>query len=60
MGGNRKHGFMRGNGNGRSKAKPDWHCHGCNKSHKALTPRNLALDKKDYCNRTYYKMMNER
>ncbi len=59
MGGNRKHGFMRGNANGRngSSKKPPWHCAGCNKNHQGSTFRTL-LDGSDYCERTYYKAKN--
>ena len=51
MGGNRKHGFRRGNRGG-FKPQPMW-CHGCGKFHKPRTDMTRALDGNDYCNRTY-------
>ena len=52
MSGNRKHGFLRGNGGG---AKPsDWFCDGCKKLHAGNRPRNGTLDKRSLCNTKYY------
>ena len=52
MSGNRKHGFLRGNG---GSAKPsDWFCDGCKKLHAGNRPRNGTLDKRSLCNSKYY------
>ena len=62
MGGNRKHGYRRGNANGRngSNTKPDWFCNGCQRYHKDKTMRTRALDGYDYCDRQYYKFLEKR
>lgn len=53
MGGNRKHGFLRGN---RGGVKPDaWFCDACQKKHEARRSRNGTLDGRSLCDRTYYK-----
>ena len=56
MGGNRKHGFRRGNANGRTK--PYWvrpfFCAGCGKMHGERVERT-GIAGKLFCERTYYK-----
>lgn len=53
MAGNRKHGFLRGNGGG---VRPsEWLCHGCGKNHEGRRSRNRTLDGRDLCDRQYYK-----
>jgi len=58
MAGNRKHGFRRGNANGRngSNTSAKWICNGCQKLHGGLVPRNKMLDGFDYCDRQYYRL----
>ena len=57
MGGNRKHGFRRGNANGRngSGVSPKWFCQGCGKMHGGQVSRTRMLDGFDYCDRQYFK-----
>lgn len=57
MAGNRKHGFMRGNANGRNGSLfvPKWFCSGCEKEHGGRVSRNKMLDGFDYCDRQYYR-----
>jgi len=58
MGGNRKHGYLRGNGGG-FKGSP-WFCDGCQKMHPYSRERNgIHGTGKSYCNRTYYAMLKE-
>lgn len=53
MGGNRKHGFLRGN---RGGVKPDpWFCDACQKKHEARRSRNGTLDGRSLCDRAYYR-----
>jgi hypothetical protein len=33
-----------------------WACAGCGKPHAGKTERNIALDGKNYCNRTFYQL----
>ena len=61
MGGNRKHGFLRGNANGRNglfMPKP-FFCHGCNKIHCRTVERTIGLDNLIYCDRYYYSESNK-
>ena len=51
MGGNRKHGYMRGNASGRNGAGA-WYCNGCGKMHPYSRFRNGTTDGKSYCDRT--------
>ena len=51
MGGNRKHGFRRGNASGRNGAG-QWYCNGCEKMHPYARFRNGTLDGRSYCDRT--------
>jgi len=57
MGGNRKHGFMRGNQNGRKR--PHWarkfYCDGCQREHGPYVERTKTLNSLLLCNRQYYK-----
>lgn len=59
MGGNRKHGFMRGNASGRRRAfwEIDWRCDGCLKMKPYHSCRNGTLDGQSLCNRCDYKRM---
>jgi hypothetical protein len=58
MGGNRKHGFMRGN---RGGFKPvSWYCDGCGKFHAGTRSRNGTLDGRSLCDRLYYREVNAR
>lgn len=57
MGGNRKHGFRRGNGG--SPPLQSWFCDGYQKYHPGNRSRNGTLDHKDLCDRQYYKMIRE-
>ncbi len=55
MAGNRKHGFLRGNGGG---VRPSgWFCHECDKNHEGRRSRNRTLDGRDLCDRQYYKIV---
>jgi len=53
MGGNRKHGFRRGNRGG-FKPSP-WFCDACQKLHEARRSRNGTLDGRSLCDRGYYR-----
>lgn len=53
MGGNRKHGFLRGNRGGFKLEK--MYCDGCRKSHRAGTDMTRDLLGRNFCDRTYYK-----
>jgi len=56
MGGNRRHGYARGNGGG---AKPEpWFCDACQKQHAGRRSRNGTLDGRSLCDRAYYKQAN--
>lgn len=57
MGGNRKHGFMRGNANGRRRAHYEitFFCEGCQREHGAKVER-VGYKEKLYCNRQYFKL----
>jgi hypothetical protein len=57
MGGNRKHGFLRGNRNGRngSNTPRSWYCTGCETSHVGTTERTGIYQVGDFCNKTYFK-----
>jgi len=61
MGGNRKHGFMRGNASGRNgTAWPaPWFCDGCKRDHGGRTFKN-GLKGSVYCDRQYFKIKGER
>lgn len=54
MAGNQKHGFMRGNANGRngSNTPVSWLCFGCDKHHGGRVSRTLMAGH-DYCDRSY-------
>jgi hypothetical protein len=54
MAGNRRHGFLRGNANGRngSSTPAPWHCAGCGRLHGGRVTRT-GLAGHDYCDRTY-------
>ena len=52
MGGNRKHGFRRGNRGG-FKPQPVY-CYGCGKLHRPRTDMIEDLDGKTYCDRTFF------
>ena len=58
MGGNRKHGFRRGNANGRNgyPAAP-WFCAGCRKHHAGRTGGTVGLDGVKLCERQYIKCL---
>lgn len=57
MGGNRKHGFMRGNAAGRNGVGNEkWFCHGCQKQHTGQTMRNKMSDGFDYCDKMYWRI----
>lgn len=55
MGGNRKHGFLRGNRGGPKLEQ--WWCDECKKLHKYNVMRNGTLDGRDLCNKAYYREM---
>lgn len=60
MAGNIKHGFRRGNANGRngSSTPLKWFCSGCSRLHGGRVSRNRLLsDGLDYCDRKYYKIV---
>lgn len=54
MGGNRKHGFMRGNASGRNGfgTPKKWFCTGCEREHGGRVNRT-KLGEADYCDRKY-------
>lgn len=53
MGGNRKHGYMRGN---RGGVKPSpWYCDACQRMHDGRRSRNGTLDGRSLCDRAYYR-----
>lgn len=54
MAGNRKHGFMRGNANGRNgtNSQKRWYCGGCSREHGGRVDKTLMRGI-DYCDRTY-------
>ena len=56
MSGNRKHGFMRGNANGRKRASwlNSWYCDGCKREHGHQVFKN-GLNGLLLCDRQYYK-----
>lgn len=57
MGGNRKHGFMRGNASGRNgTGTPNpWYCDGCDKIHGGQVFKN-GYNGKLLCDRRYLKL----
>lgn len=56
MGGNRKHGYRRGN---RGGCKPEaWYCDGCKKIHAGRRSRNGTIDGRSLCDREYWKEKN--
>ena len=57
MAGNRKHGFLRGNANGRngSAASAAWFCSGCARDHGGRVERT-GYRGGDYCDRTYLQL----
>ena len=56
MAGNRKHGFMRGNANGRNgNHSPDWFCDGCKKVHGYKVISWGTLEGQRLCGRQYDK-----
>jgi len=56
MAGNKKHGYLRGNANGRNGSSHvnNWFCNGCQKTHTGKTFRNKMLDGFDYCDKEYF------
>lgn len=62
MGGNRKHGFMRGNASGRRRAfwEIPWFCDGCKIKHAYTRCRNGMLDGRSLCDRLYYRELAKR
>ena len=56
MAGNRKHGFRRGNANGRNGNHPsNWFCDGCQREHGYKVASWGTLDGKRLCSRQYEK-----
>jgi len=57
MGGNRKHGFMRGSAAGRNGARmpQPWFCDGCQKEH-GRSVFKTGLNGSIYCDRQYFKL----
>jgi len=60
MGGNKKHGFMRGNANGRNGTNTPipWFCTGCNKEHGGRVFRT-GYKQNLYCDLTYFKLKSQ-
>lgn len=52
MGGNRKHGYARGNRSGRNSTTypPPWYCIGCERTHGSKVFRNV-IHGENYCDR---------
>ena len=61
MAGNRKHGFRRGNANGRNGNHPsNWFCDGCQREHGYKVASWGTLDGKRLCSRQYEKAAQHR